>query len=505
MCIKKRVWMGAFLLAIFCLPVVGFSQIKEMIQKPLRKKIELPIQDKKIAEMMARRDIPLPELTDDCRAERLTRHLHDMLSITVRMQDFCDACDAFSGYLIPTDLKIDSAKSAIPLKKMDVGESADCELTVRWGDLVSEAHRMSNLNKKALFHAKSILQELQKDGFDTKFPEVKQAFQESWNDEFRRSQKVNLLVEYGVRSDFIEEIVTGLDKGKGDWSILIQDVTNPEELLKQYAEKAEAFDEFIREKMIPSTDRDAYEETSSEAAALSSGFVAYNAICSFIVGETLTAIRVVDAIIGIIEFFEDLFEDDKVRDVVRDTPCHVFPAIQYEVLQKMILLMYKGDCRPDDQRCILKILNCVPCETVRRLMADISLAATYAGFSFVDSFSGQEFRRLMRRLYECESFDPMNWDDDASRFFINRLADCATLSSLSIDEIFMLLLKLLYHDDCTDPDQNAIIKLLRCQPYNKFVQLLERIPPSYFKDELDSDHWDQFMLLLAYQQLHPPE
>jgi hypothetical protein len=116
--------------------------------------------------------------------------------------------------------------------------------------------------------------------------------------------------------------------------------------------------------------------------------------------------------------------------------------------------------------------------------------------SLLDEFQGFEWDRLMLRLQQCGLVDFDDWDDDATRRFINA-SDCATLNALRLTDIRSLILNI-FSGSTGDEDENAIIKLIGCLPCERRRTLMSMSGMSLddFHDEVNGSEWDRLSRLL---------
>ncbi len=208
----------------------------------------------------------------------------------------------------------------------------------------------------------------------------------------------------------------------------------------------------------------------------------------------LVAVAVVSAIAGIIESIFGDDTDDTARAWVREVSCNDINAVDNAGLTKTLMALVDGNCSTDDEKAILKILRCLPCDRIREI-----LDANIGAHGLMNAFDGLEWDKLMLRLYACGLTDFAAFDDDATRLFINK-ANCATLNGLTLDQIRQLILNL-FDGFTGDDDELAIIKLISCLPCGMIADLLT-LPDVTFDDfdsEVHGDEWDQLepMLLVA--------
>ena len=158
-------------------------------------------------------------------------------------------------------------------------------------------------------------------------------------------------------------------------------------------------------------------------------------------------------------------------------------------LVAMIFAMMDGPTGDDDERAILKILEAFPCE------GRGGSATASASTTCMYNLDGAEWDRLVSLLAECNIIAIDQLDDDGSRQFINTHS-CATLGQLALGSVRQLVLNL-FSGSCGDDDEQAILKLLRCQSTQRLQQLVAMPGMSVddFDDSVDGGEWDQLEAL----------
>lgn len=209
-----------------------------------------------------------------------------------------------------------------------------------------------------------------------------------------------------------------------------------------------------------------------------------NAGCIIIV----IGVFIVVGIIALGNLFVDLFnatDDDNARTTINSATCDQLSALPIDRRLDMIRVMIDGPTGDDDEAAIARLLECSTCEDVQTLVSRIGID------NLIDEFQGSEWDRLMLRLQQCSLVDFGDWDDDATRLFINN-SDCATLNALELSDIRQLTLNM-FSGSTGDEDENAIIRLIQCLPCSKRRALTLRPDMSYddFDDEVDGEEWDR--------------
>ena len=102
----------------------------------------------------------------------------------------------------------------------------------------------------------------------------------------------------------------------------------------------------------------------------------------------------------------------------------------------------------------------------------------------------------MLRLQQCGLVDFADWDDDATRLFINR-SDCATLNALTLTDIRRLILNM-FSGSTGDDDEDAIVRLIGCLPCGRrhTLMTLGGMSEDDFDDSVDGSQWTSLRRLL---------
>jgi hypothetical protein len=191
----------------------------------------------------------------------------------------------------------------------------------------------------------------------------------------------------------------------------------------------------------------------------------------------------------------DLFnqkDDDNARDKVAGTTSDGIREMDDDELVTMINAMLDGPTGDDDEEAILKIIEAlVDCERRKEIVNRVGLDR------LLSNVDGAEWDRLVGLLADCRiiSFDQM--DDDASRLFVNNRR-CQQLGALDIRHVRQLVLNM-FSGSCGDDDEDAILKLLRCQDCPRLHQLVAMSGTKVgdFDYNFDGDQWDDLEALFA--------
>jgi len=203
-----------------------------------------------------------------------------------------------------------------------------------------------------------------------------------------------------------------------------------------------------------------------------------------IIGTILLGI--VDIIVEFGKWFGGLFnqtDDDDARDLINSSSCDTLRGLSNDRIIGMINSMLDGPTGDDDENAMLRLFNCLPCDRLRTIVGIVGRA------NIEDDFHGSEYDRLRVRFGNCGIISMQDWDDDATRVFINS-TDCPALRTLSMNNI-KALLRNLFDGATGDADERAIIKLIRCLPEDTVRDLLRE--PGFsrddFDDEVDGSEW----------------
>lgn len=197
---------------------------------------------------------------------------------------------------------------------------------------------------------------------------------------------------------------------------------------------------------------------------------------------------------SLIDVLPDLFnasDDDRARDLINSSSCAALRAMSPRQHFDLVDAMVRGPTGDDDELAILRLLDCLTCAQVQQLASRFGPN----GIELIDEFQGVEFDRLMIRLQECGVVSLGAWGDDTTRRFV-RLASCETLQRLSLSQV-RLLLRNLFSGHTGDDDEQAILKLVRCQSCDRRRALVRMagLSVSDFDDEVDGAEWRELRRL----------
>lgn len=195
---------------------------------------------------------------------------------------------------------------------------------------------------------------------------------------------------------------------------------------------------------------------------------------------------------GLLEILNDL-ESEEIRKAAFAMNCNQINAASDDVLVTMIDEMLRGATGDEDEAAILHLLGCLPTERVR------SIVGQRIGVKrILSDFDGEEWDQLMLLLRHHGLVGFQDWDDDASRLFINT-NNRSTLNSLSLNDICTLI-RNMFSGSCGDDDEQAIIRLLSSIDCARVRQLVSL--PGFnvddFDDNVDGGEWTQLKQLFRH-------
>lgn len=196
--------------------------------------------------------------------------------------------------------------------------------------------------------------------------------------------------------------------------------------------------------------------------------------------------------IGIASLIEEAETDEGPRALFNSEPCSRLNSRPISELVVMIEALSRGPTLDGDEQAILRLFGCLSCGRLAEIWNSDSIHDLGEGrisSRLLYDFDGDEFDRLKVRLQECGIMRFSDFDDDATRIFINS-NNCTVLSRLSIDDLRQLILNL-FEGSTGDDDEAAIIKLIECLPLYAVNQLMSLPGMSFddFDDEVDGAEW----------------
>lgn len=207
-----------------------------------------------------------------------------------------------------------------------------------------------------------------------------------------------------------------------------------------------------------------------------------------IIGGIITIVLgVIDAIVEFIKWVGGLFndtDDDNARDIINRSSCGELRRLSDERIVGMVQSMLDDYTGNDDERAMLKLFECLPCDRFENLVDKFGRS------NIEGNFHHREYDQLRVLMGNCGIISFSSWDDDTTRLFIAN-SDCEPLRSLTIENI-MALLSNLFDRWTRNNDERAIIKLIGCQRPEKVQELVLR--PGFSKRDfdrhVDGSEWD---------------
>ncbi|XXY17580.1 hypothetical protein WME88_56065 [Sorangium sp. So ce216] len=207
----------------------------------------------------------------------------------------------------------------------------------------------------------------------------------------------------------------------------------------------------------------------------------------------LVAVLVIVVLITWIAEGVNELDDDASRAEISDMNCASIVAKPDSFWIQSFQHMIDGPTGDEDESAMLKVLKCLPPERCVKVIHAFGLE------DFMDEFQGSEFDQLVLRLKECGLLNFSDWDDDATRLFIQNTSK-AKLGALSINDI-VTLCKNMFSGSCGDEDEAAIIRLISAQDLCKVKKILQsKISVDDFDDNVDGEEWDQLSTILWMTQ-----
>ena len=189
------------------------------------------------------------------------------------------------------------------------------------------------------------------------------------------------------------------------------------------------------------------------------------------------------------KFFEDITDifnetdDDEARQRIFSLTCSQIASLSFEEVSSMLEAMLDGPTGVDDERAIIRLIQCLPCN-----MVEDEVWPNY-GNRILSDVDGDEFDLLVEALQRCGNLRFSALDDDQTRSFISE-NQCDVLRRLSISDIRRLLFNL-FDGHTGDDDERAINKLVNCLFPDTVRTLLTMSGTRYedFDDEVDGPEW----------------
>ena len=138
------------------------------------------------------------------------------------------------------------------------------------------------------------------------------------------------------------------------------------------------------------------------------------------------------------DWFNDSDDDEAVK-IIEQKTCGQIVEMSDEEVVELFKDMIDGPTTDNDECAMLKVLNCFlhqtgGCDWIKNIVG-----GQFGTANFHNEFDGVEWDKLMILLQHCNLVTFEEWDDDATRLYVNT-TPCATINSLSNDNIRLLLI-----------------------------------------------------------------
>jgi hypothetical protein len=434
--------------------------------------------------------------------------MHNLLTLVSPIQDFIwSSYGVFHRYLQSSEVIVKRAgKSKRAQKALERAQENEhftvptvtpkltFESTVEciWSTLVRDAWQTHHSMCKAVTIAKQIRRMLPDVGIDPISLELSTILA-NWQNHPHRTLAIQHLIQYKIDPLIVETLDRRLKDANGDVSKIIG-TGKFIDLVDTLEKWSDQFSEFILDKMIPACDSATRRAVLSEIIPASNP--EFTIDCTKLEGGARTACFIIGGIIivvglGVIigraigSFIDWLRDDDRARDEVNNRSCEELLRLSDTNLSNLIFRMLDGHTGNSDERTILRMLECLPCDRVTAVVNIVGRG------NLLNDFHGDEWDRLMIRLQQCGLARFREWDDDATRRFIGEV-DCATINSLSDNDIHQLLFNL-FEGTTGNADERAILRMMGCLDCTRISGLVDRpgLSVGDFDDEVDGDEWDR--------------
>jgi len=207
-----------------------------------------------------------------------------------------------------------------------------------------------------------------------------------------------------------------------------------------------------------------------------------------IIGGIITIVLgIIDTVVEFFKWVGGLFndtDDDNARDVINRSSCEALRRLSTDRVVEMVNSMLDGFTGNDDERSMLKLFRCLPCDRFEHIVDKFGRS------NIEDDFHGSEYDQLRVLMGNCGIISFSSWDDDATRLFIAN-SECEALRELTVENI-MALISNLFAGRTRNNDERAIIRLLGCQFPETVRELVSR--PGFSKRDfdrhVDGSEWD---------------
>lgn len=429
---------------------------------------------------------------DPCAQKRVTQFVKTLVKLAVQIDGFRLKAQAFlkrDKFSVQDDRtaqrqdndhankpKRDNCDDIQPTPQMEF------ERVYRWNALIREAQHTGHLIRKSIKTTRAIARELKEAGIDTTAPDWQENFAALRKSEWKQGAMFDGFTKLGLNPEVLSA---------GMKFLITQD--RPLELkllLQDLVTLSDDFSKTINEQMLKA-DTDAEQDaaiTFDSKPVLN--FILPPPVVPIVIGGAVgvaVAVGTAYIFIGIGMALAALFnatDDDIARDTIHTSRCSDLVAMPLQDRVDMINAMLSGPTLDQDETSILQLLTCHSCGHLVPLMREVGLT------NLLDEFNGEEWDRLVILLRSCGFLSFADWDDDATRMFINT-SDCSTLNALNLNDVRQLMLNM-FEGDTLDDDENAILKLIRCLPCSRIRELTTLPGMSFedFDDVVDGSEWD---------------
>lgn len=443
---------------------------------------------------------------DRCAQVRIAKSLKTLLKLGEQISSFNTKAQTFLGRTEVKDARDRCAKK--PKKhgrnqsesRDDGGEwlrrAYEYDHYYGWNLLVREAQYTMRRIRKCIATLKTLGCELEEAGIDIGSREFQEGFDAFRASEAEQAVLFSKLIELGFNGDFLR---TAMKKARED-----DKLPDIETLVRDLTAMRDDFSAAVNKRMMIARGAEQQHaaitsdvETGSSASSGVGTSVSGLAVLPFVAGAAVGVAGF--SILGwffygvgraLVELFNDT-DDDNAVDFITRRGCKDLNALSLDVVLTLLLRpMLSGPTTDRDERAILRLLECAPCDRVWQIVNAVGM------YNLLNDFDGVEWDLLVNRLQACGMLSFTTWDDDATRLFIT-FADCATINSLTNLEIRDLLLNM-FEGDTGEDDEDMILRLMRCLPCTRMRQLVGMRDLSFddFDDEVGGEQWDRLERIL---------
>lgn len=144
------------------------------------------------------------------------------------------------------------------------------------------------------------------------------------------------------------------------------------------------------------------------------------------------------------------WNDIKSRAFINEINCSQINSLANQNLIDLIGNMLEGDTPDNDERAILKILNCLTCTRLTVIVQSVSQDRLLL------DLHGAEDTELRILLGKCGLMSFASWNDSVTRAFVNEV-NCSEINQLS-NASLVALIENMIEGDTPDNDEIAILK-----------------------------------------------